>query len=733
MIADTLTYNGTEKSFRDWGFSLDSVRGEKVPNGMDTFQATVVNTTVSAEADAPTFPFEAQIVVWVNRTLTGSTWSGGTVKFIGKRTLQPLAASANGHGVTYQFEGPWYDLMNTDYLQLFLGANGISYYLPEVVLNTSTAVTAGQIQISVGDQIQAILQWLLDQYAAQSMLPPFQYAGRTLNSGAIDLNVGAGAGTPGGNYSFTGRLYTYQLATTPTIDPSLFSLFLPTLIQKPSKCGQVLLKCVEFSPRINIWFDYSTTLAGNPCPTIHFDWVDSMPPMTLPLFSGPAASGPSHKALNITARYDLQVRSVVIRFRITNTISGVSQVDYAVDKWSGNGTQYGKPGASNVNLNGAGNNVTDPNAGLRVVTELLDLQGFSTNTLKGYLDLELINSIGTSQAAKRAWWAGKRGGEVAKLEDYRVRFHDKNNAATTIPDMQLYYATAGVDSTGAAVAANQEFTAADYAYYQYRVVAGTYHDWMKQGGTQINTVKCKGAAKMTWTEYEVPGTSDSDLTGKKTGGRNQSEQHCNLILTNAAPDSGTSGYANFEILASSTPGEAYITGGGGIAQYLYLHLNTLQFDGEYVMVEANFDDSTSATYVTPGKSLNFSGGAALWTAMNAQIQRITEDYGRHQTGVKIGVSKILNAGQLSDLFKMWRNRRTWYNPALRSNNTISASGTVDMAKSTGNANTTQGIQNDVSAVLTDYSTLPTGSTPGVVNSSVIADATHITQNAGLNA
>lgn len=739
MNFDTLTSGGVEKSFGDWGFKLSSLQGKKRVNGEDTFSATIVNATIAAEGDAPTFPFEGQNIVRVNRsfaaggvspngTLLGvsGTWSGGTVKFVGKRIGQPARASAGGQGVTYKFEGPSYDLKNTDLQQLFKG-NGSSYYLPETVLNTSTAVSVGVIQISVGDQIQAALQWLLDQYAAQGMAAPFKYTGRALNSGAIDLNVNTGmAGTPGGDYSFLGWKYNFHLQSNLTIDASLYSLFLPTFIEKPMKVWQVLQKCLEMSPRINIWFDYTTVDgSGNPLPTIRFDLVDTMTAKSLALFTGFVAGGQSHKDIQITPRDDLQVRAVILKYRLTNTVSGTKVIDYVVDKWSA--------GGSNINLDGSGNNVTDPNCGLRVVNELVDLVGFSEQTLRGHLDVESVvataDSGGTTQAIKRAWWALKRGGELSKLEDSRVRFQDKAGSATTIPDATIVDAATGAELSTADLIANGLCDRSGNLVLN-RLVRGTAHSWMvRADGQPVVTMKLKLVSKMAYAEYDATstsGTPDTDVTGNCIKQANSSDEHVNIEVTNATPDTGASGYATFNVLASQTPGEAYIIGNGGIAQYIYNHLNARQFEGDYVMVGANFVDASDAKHVTLGNKLNLTGGASLWASINAQIVEISEDYGNHQTSVQIGIGKALSAGQLSSLFNMWRFRRGWYNTSLRVDNAVVGSGQVDMAKGTGGANTTHGLVSECQTQNLDYSTDPSGSSPGVYSGALNHDPKLIT-------
>ena len=104
--------------------------------------------------------------------------------------------------------------------------------------------------------------------------------------------------------------------------------------------------------------------------------------------------------------------------------------------------------------------------------------------------------------------------------------------------------------------------------------------------------------------------------------------------------------------------------------------------------------------------------------MRAQPQNIRRHYGRKTTEVQIGVAKHLNSGQLSALLNLWRWRRTWYNPRLRTQNTQQA-GNVDQAVSTANANTPAGLDNFQQQALFSYTTPPTGSTPGVVQAAIV--------------
>lgn len=697
MTFDTLTYNGTERSFAAWGFAREGVKQTRHNMREDTFTARVPSASI---IDPPVFPFEAQAVVRTGR-VSGSgadnTFNGGVVKFSGKRVGLTDTADGSHLGVTYEFLGPWYDLANTHYLQTFKGSATNPYAPGEIVLNTGLQPNGNLLFISVGDQIQAILQWLLDQYTAQGMAAPFQYAGRTLNNGAIDLSTN-GQGSVGVNSDKAGNQYVYHLGANTTIDPALFGAFLVSYIGKPMMCAQALQKMLELSPRTNICFDYSTTP-----PTVYVRSIDNFAPVNLALFNGV-----DHKSLNIKRRDDLVARAVVITYRITNTSQGKQFIDYALDKWGPNGG----------GVNGMGSPL-DPSAGLRVISETIDLQGFNQTFATADLDCEPLAARGGTQATKRAWWASKRGGEVAKFEDSRVRFQDPTGAQTPISDAQIFYASNGFDSLGTPVVAGQEFTGADYVFFTNQIVRGTHHAWMTlNNGAPVLSVKVAIKAPMQFAEYDATSSSgsDTDTTGNCLRRHNPSDQtHCNVELTNGI--TGT-----YETIASSTPGELFIQGNGGIAQYLFTALQRLQYDGDYAKIESDFANNVNLT-----NALNFTNGRTEWTNMNAQIQEIEEDWGTKQTSVRIGVAKHLSAGQLSSLLNMWAFRRPWYNPELRADNTIASGGDIAMPVTAGQSNTAEGLENEGQTTNTDYQTQPSGSTPGVIAGQLNHDPTQITK------
>jgi len=678
-LYDTLEYNGTERTFAGWGFALQPAPKTKRRNlQADTFTATVAGANI---ADDPIFPYEAFVKVRTNRVSadgSDNSFSVGTIKFQGKRVQNVLQAAAARQGVSYEFQGPWYDLDITQYLQTFKGQT-TNYNPGENVLNTAAypLISSGGLRfISVGDQIQCVLQFVLDSYAALSLAAPFQYVGRDLTTGAINLNT-SGTAAISENTDAGGNAYIKHVNATPTIDVSLFKLFLKSEIIRPMSATQVIQKLLEWSPRTNMAFDYSTTP-----PTVYFINMGNAADVNLALFDGT-----NHKSINLQRRDDLVPAAIVIGYRITNTVGGTTGIDYAIDKYGPHGSNSG----------------SDPGAGPGVVVLILDLQGFSISFATGSLNCEPLACIGGSHATRRDWWASKKGGELAKLEDARARFQDESGAATTIPNAKIYYAAAGLDSTGTAVAANQEFTSADYSFFVNRLLGTGVAPWMLVSGVPVKSVKVKIVAPMQFAEYDATGSSETDTTGNVIHRHNATDQeHVNCELTNGVTD-------DYSAVASSSAGELYTLGAGGIAQYLWNMLSTRQYEGEFVKVEASFTSGVSLL-----NAANLTGGRTEWTTMHAQIQEIEEDWGTKETSIRIGIAKHLSADQLSALLNMCRFRRAWFSANLKADNTVAAGGEIQIPDAAGQANTVEGLKLPQKQAQTFYTTLPTGSTPGVI-------------------
>jgi hypothetical protein len=267
------------------------------------------------------------------------------------------------------------------------------------------------------------------------------------------------------------------------------------------------------------------------------------------------------------------------------------------------------------------------------------------------------------------------------------------------------------------------------ALYPNHIVRGSHHGWMTlPDGTPVKSIKTRIKSKMQYSVYDVaaiyplgtdttPSTQSFEFTtnGVRSEFGNWKDHHADLELTN-----GVSGdYST--VKSTGSAGESYVIGYGGIARYLFNALQVSQFEGNAVKVETSFTNG-----ITLANSLNLSNGKSEWSSMAAQICSIQRDYGTHQTTVQLGAEKHLSAQQLSSFLNMWRYRREWVNPAVRSDNS-QTSGQVDMMITGGGGASSRGVESKAQKTIdyaknSDGSPNPAATTPvlGAIDSNPVA-------------
>jgi hypothetical protein len=594
MKFNTLEYNGTERTLLAWGIALNGLVGSFVNQRADTLRITIPGGNI---ADAEIFPFEAAIIFRTQRDSASgddNSFSNGTVEFSGKRVGEVKDLRPAAQGVAYEFQGPWYDLEHTVYQQPFGSwqTGSLTYpFQSELLLFTRLNTTTGVLSfITNGAQMQDVLQFLLDQYSAQSMAEPFQIG---------------------------------------TIDPALNLAPLPC---KPMMCADTLLKCLELSPDCTVSFDY-TYLP----PKINVKSVYNLTPLTLPI-----ADGVSHKSLRIVPRPDLRPRAVIVNFKITSAIDGVNFIAYAQEK-------YGPHGA---------NNVADPDAGLRVIVDWIDLLGPASTSVSQTIKTAPLVAT-SSQTDLRDWWKD----HDKQFADLRLRMQDAAGTATNFPDLTMTDAETG--------------DPVSIVDYPRELVDGTVAPWMG-----FNVKRVKVSTVLTYVVYDKVGTSETDADparGTLVKRFTEKEHHVEITVTNGS----TGTYAT---TASTTTGEDIPA---DLAQGIWTALDRLQYEGDYVKVQAAINGGVSML-----NTLNLSSGREEWATMNAQIQGIQKDYGYGETAVTIGPAKHLNVTQMMDIFRAWRFRLVTYNSAVRSTgNPGSSSSGTEIAKNTPKKNTMEGLEN----------------------------------------
>jgi len=454
-------------------------------------------------------------------------------------------------------------------------------------------------------------------------------------------------------------------------------------------CWEALLKCLEPIPDAKVWIDGSTmppqlnvrtraNLSALPAPL-----SGATPgPITLPYKGADAAGRQHHSSKGFTPRYDLIPPQVVLQYQINNTYNGKAAPTWTNDVYPGGSTGQ---------------------APFALVCPI-DLTGAAMTTETGTLDCEPLACVGGTHAAKRAWWSSKRGGEQDKLADFRVRF-----GAYVIGDATV------VDDNGNPI---------NLASYPNRIIKGTYHAWMKNGGTQVNAIRAHVKVSVQFAEYDVVGSTpaETDTNGNLTRQANAHELHCHCTLTNA-PAGVTPFVGSYYTALAETPV-------ANLAQNIYNSRATLDYDGTHEIIDPGIKNGGGDSLSPPLQQiighwnvLNLSGGNAAWATANMSIAGTEIDLITNHIRLEVGPSKHLQPQDWSAMLQFFRYRRLYQDSSVRATGYSSQNNTVDMALNTPDANSVPGLAVDQRQALLGPDLTNTGvsnlithdATQGVIN------------------
>lgn len=599
----TLEYDSVRKSLAYWGLTLDSAQVTERNLAASIFTVVRVGDTLSSAA---AFPYRAKIVIRIGESGSDATsWTGGTVDFIGYRQRHLVQSSGAALGVQYSFANAWHFLEQTPYVQFYATRNTdgsvLAYQqVPELQLFTALDGSNALITLDSGEQIEAVLQMVLDAFAAQSMAQPFIIG---------------------------------------TIDPALE---LPSYQTRQLMCEDAILKCVELSPDVNSVFDYTTDVGGVPTPTIHFRSRASQTPVGLALHNGT-----DHAALAIEARPDLKPRSVVIWYKITGSDTGAQWVVYLKDKYGPNGQSH----------------ASDPDYGLDVLMQFIDLQGRQTATVTADITTDDVDAEHATEATRLAWWKEKS----PKLKSDKISGLAISAGSVTVKD--------------------QAGSTVSLATYPRELIGQALPPWTLKT-TKWVTITCKA----TYNIYTSSTAASAVTANLKWKAVVDEEISVRIQVT----DAETTVYSTTsEVITGETcPGLTGITAGvgtfvDGLAKSIYTSLSADQYEGNDVRIEVE-----PTNQVTFANTLNLTGGLAAWATMAAQLQSITKHYGLGTTEVSFGPTKHNNADALNQLIQWTRPRFIWYNAALRETASYGESGgTIEAGGETAKENTDHGSGN----------------------------------------
>lgn len=587
----TLEHDGTEKALGDWGFALDSCECQHVNLAPSRYTGFIPGASVS---DDPAFTFESRVIIRRNRTGSGTSWSGGYVAFIGYAQMPVAAQDGGTAGITYEFLNAWYLLENTCFEQRFASyeSGSLSYvYLSEIQLFTTLDGSNLLQPQDSGAQLEEILQFVIDDADDRGADVPFLIG---------------------------------------TIDPAIE---FPAYQAREMMCDAAVLKCLELSPDVACWFDYSTSDGGTPTPTIHFLKRSSRTARSLALLNGT-----DHAAISIFPRYDLQVRSVNLQYKVTGSVDG----NVWIVMGAAQRDKYGPNGA---------NHASDPDKGLRVLRQTIDLQGSQSSSVSADIEVVAVDANHATEATRLAWWKKK----VQWLNSDKI---------------------SGLDIPASATIKDEAGSTVSLGTYPKELTRGQVAAWTGFVQKWVTIT-----AKATFNKYATSAGASGGLANLAVTKAVEHELSVRILVTDA--ETGT-----YSALGSYVAGEDQPA---GIAQAVYESLSWLQYQGQDIRVQSEIMNAAGdGPYIHLGHKLNLTNGRSAWTTMAAMIQRITEREATGSTTISFGPARHLAAGDLAAMFQWNRLRRYWYNPTLRETADLGTGSSIGLGEDVPKENTATG-------------------------------------------
>jgi len=167
--------------------------------------------------------------------------------------------------------------------------------------------------------------------------------------------------------------------------------------------------------------------------------------------------------------------------------------------------------------------------------------------------------------------------------------------------------------------------------YNDEIIEGGIADWMNKNE---ETCECKARIEF----YFQYGATLNDVE------KRAQEITCRVRATDAST-------TTYSLLTDYTAGEA---APAALAQAIYENLNKLQYDGSLTLAE---NETMGVDFL--GCLLNLSAGRSEWETMKALIQSVSEDLDNGITNIVFGPAPHLSPGDLVELNRMNRRRRTF--------------------------------------------------------------------------
>jgi len=539
-------------------------------------------------------PFKSRCVVRANRassTGANNSFSAGSVIFIGRRTDNPGSASSSRISTSITIEDFLWDLSKVTYQQASNQITGgtlgsptyTPFYWPDVVLfqalpGTTYSPSPVSGTITTWQQIEDILTY------AQGF--------------------GAGA-----------EAIQFQFSTTPEFT-ALYRNWYPL---RSCKCLEAILNCLRTHPGVFTEVDYTTTLAGAPCPTIHFRVLANMTGLTLP-YKSTDGSGRLHLASEIMPLPHLIPDAIRLYYRINGTFNGQPVIN---------------PGTDIYPLAAANS--------LLCFDYSIDVTGATqTETVKNFVSA-------TFDPTLKALWRLKVAGLQQVNQGGQVP-NDGGAGALTFVSTAAYDSVSNPKGIQVLGDDGIDYSTSYGATIPY-ITDDSIFAWFQLAAGSIIVKSCTVKAYFSYNKVTI-------VNGATVTDQFQEHQHTFRCILCSLP---TGQY----ILKQTLNGGETIP--SGLAQYIWTELQILQWKLTHQIFQIAASNTTLPTIVKPGKhAINLSGGAAAWTTMNAIPQRVTIDLMRvlvagvwtlaAKTSISCGPVDHLNPDALIQLNNVFRMR-----------------------------------------------------------------------------
>lgn len=411
-------------------------------------------------------------------------------------------------------------------------------------------------------------------------------------------------------------------------------------------CEQALHRMLAHSPDYVMRWDYSTTDAGLPKPTVRIQSRAAMTAKTLPWTAG---------SIRLTPRYDLLQRGVFIRYEKTAQYNGQSVVTWIEDAYPA--TINGQP-------------ITGDELGVMAAT--VSLQGSTVQTMVAELHCDAINAANASDGLRISWWienypALRDAGNLAKgltyngsgevsvpVEAGKTYFFHKW-AATN--DLHCINGGTTLTSSGSFVAAGSTVTltgtinSAVLAFVGQLTIAQSS---VSRSGTHNYprrlTPSSGGLAPWMGFHSELETIRAQAFFVDPTGGH-----YLDLAVNVTSTDAVAGTFAKNLTLFDGEPVPS------GLAQKLYESLSVLHWQGDITLTQQDFDWAVGLGHV-----LNLTGADSALETSRLMIWRETIDVQQGTARLEFGDPEHVGIGDLVDRLRALRLRQLVSNPQMQS-------------------------------------------------------------------